>query len=98
MVLATIVVMVQGGEVFSATKVIFITWVGTKCKPMLKAKSSQHRLPIYKYALVRSDEACPDQVCGRTDCTDTRVWVGYNEYNRGRSSWPPSSRSSSPRT
>jgi hypothetical protein len=49
----SIVVMVQGGEVFSATKVIFITWVGTKCKPMLKAKSSQHRLPIYKYALVR---------------------------------------------
>jgi len=32
-------------------KFIFITWVGEKCKPMEKAKSSQHRLPLYKYIL-----------------------------------------------
>jgi len=36
---------------YSHLKFIFITWVGEKCKPMEKAKSSQHRLPLYKYVL-----------------------------------------------
>ncbi len=42
----------EGGEFFAASKIIFITWVGIKCKPMVKARSSQHRRPLYQYALV----------------------------------------------
>jgi len=39
----------QDGSGYAHLKFIFITWVGVKCKPMEKAKSSQHRLPLYKY-------------------------------------------------
>ncbi|KAL6054133.1 Cofilin/tropomyosin-type actin-binding protein [Balamuthia mandrillaris] len=41
----------EGGNYFSANKHIFITWVGTQCKPMVKARSSQHRRPLYQYVL-----------------------------------------------
>jgi hypothetical protein len=41
----------EAGDFFGAEKTIFITWVGTKCKPMIKAKSSQHRRPLYQYVL-----------------------------------------------
>lgn len=48
----TIEVKDQGeAELFSTSKTIFITWVGTECKPMAKARSSQHRLPLYNYVL-----------------------------------------------
>ena len=51
----TIEVKDQGeAELFSTSKTIFITWVGTECKPMAKARSSQHRLPLYNYVLVRT--------------------------------------------
>lgn len=63
----------EGGEVFSATKVIFITWVGTKCKPMLKAKSSQHRLPIYKYALRSLQLAAELQILEPEDLTEANI-------------------------
>jgi len=41
----------QDESSYTQLKFIFITWVGVKCKPMEKAKSSQHRLPLYKYIL-----------------------------------------------
>jgi len=41
----------QDDPSYSHRKFIFITWVGEKCKTMEKAKSSQHRLPLYKYIL-----------------------------------------------
>jgi hypothetical protein len=44
----------EAEKLFSTSKTIFITWVGTECKPMAKAKSSQHRLPLYNYVLVRT--------------------------------------------
>ncbi len=51
----TIEVKDQGeAELFSTSKTIIITWVGTECKPMAKARSSQHRLPLYNYVLVRT--------------------------------------------
>jgi hypothetical protein len=33
---------------YTTWKFLFVSWVGPKVKPMLKAKSSQERLPIYK--------------------------------------------------
>ncbi len=53
----------EGGELFSNNKNIFVTWVGTKCKPMTKAKSSQHRRPLYQYALVRPPPQQKTHLC-----------------------------------
>jgi len=41
----------EGAGFVNHTKYIFITWVGTQCKPMQKASSSQHRRPLYQYVL-----------------------------------------------
>jgi len=63
----------EGGEVFSATKVIFITWVGTHCKPMAKAKSSQHRLPLYKYVLKTLQLGAELQVLEPEELTEASI-------------------------
>jgi len=63
----------EGGEVFSANKAIFITWVGTKCKPMVKAKSSQHRLPLYKYVLRSLQLGGELQILEPEDLTEAKI-------------------------
>lgn len=40
----------DGGSEYKTTKYVFISWVGPKVKPMTKARSSQVRVAIYKYA------------------------------------------------
>jgi hypothetical protein len=35
---------------YSITKYLFITWVGPEVKPLHKARSSQHRVPLYNFA------------------------------------------------
>ena len=42
----------DGGSEYKATKYVFISWVGTKVKPMVKARSSQVRVALYKYTKV----------------------------------------------
>eukprot|EP01090_Pellita_catalonica_P016343 TRINITY_DN4644_c0_g1_i2.p1 TRINITY_DN4644_c0_g1~~TRINITY_DN4644_c0_g1_i2.p1 ORF type:complete len:160 (-),score=17.94 TRINITY_DN4644_c0_g1_i2:20-499(-) len=41
----------EGQNYFSARKHIFITWVGEKCRALTRAKTSQHRNPLYKFVL-----------------------------------------------
>lgn len=36
---------------YTRTKNMFISWTGPDVKPLAKARSSQHRVPIYEYAL-----------------------------------------------
>jgi hypothetical protein len=38
---------------YTTAKYLFISYVGPDVKPLVKARSSQHRLPLYQYALVR---------------------------------------------
>jgi hypothetical protein len=43
---------VEEGLTYTTTKYLFISYVGPDVKPLVKARSSQHRLPLYQYALV----------------------------------------------
>jgi hypothetical protein len=42
---------VEEGQIYTTSKYLFISYVGPDVKPLFKARSSQHRLPLYQYAL-----------------------------------------------
>lgn len=50
----------DGGSEYKTTKYVFISWVGPKVKPLVKARSSQVRVALYKHAKVTISQMMED--------------------------------------
>eukprot|EP01097_Dermamoeba_algensis_P001839 TRINITY_DN1710_c0_g1_i2.p1 TRINITY_DN1710_c0_g1~~TRINITY_DN1710_c0_g1_i2.p1 ORF type:complete len:690 (-),score=195.62 TRINITY_DN1710_c0_g1_i2:473-2503(-) len=55
---------------YSLIKFILVTWVGPSVKPMFKARSSQHRVPLYKYVNVQVPLSGESQALSRDDLSN----------------------------
>jgi len=62
-------VQIKEGD-YSVVKYILITWVGKDVKPMVKARSSQHRNPLYKYVNTHCQLGGEIQILSRDDLTN----------------------------
>eukprot|EP01104_Vermistella_antarctica_P000725 TRINITY_DN10846_c0_g1_i1.p1 TRINITY_DN10846_c0_g1~~TRINITY_DN10846_c0_g1_i1.p1 ORF type:complete len:709 (+),score=223.20 TRINITY_DN10846_c0_g1_i1:90-2129(+) len=62
----------EGG--LNAVKRVFVSWVGPKVKPLSKARSTQHRRPVYEFANRVSTLAGEMQVSEAEEFSQKLIW------------------------
>jgi len=70
----------DAGEEYKTAKVIFISWVGPECKPLVKARSSQIRLSLYNFIKKSITVSGEFQALSSGDLTTENVFqkIRYN--------------------